>query len=157
MVDAGPTLIMQWLNFGILLFLLYKFLYKPLLSFLDKRAETIKATMEEAVNGKESALKLLEEYKEKIAGIEKEADKIFNDARKKALGEKERIIKSARDEAEKIIAGAKREINLESEKARAELKKEISSMVIMCASKVLEREVKLSDHEKLIEEFINSQ
>ena len=156
MVDAGPTIIMQWLNFGILLFLLYKFLYNPLLTFLDNRSQSIASEIEAASVQREEATQLLEQYNSKLSNIEVEADKIFNDIRKKALEEKQRIMTAAKLEAQRTIDSAKRDIELELSRAKEELKNQIASLVVTCSSKVLEREINANDHQRFIDDFINN-
>ena len=154
MVDISFTLIMQWINFAILLGLLYVFLYKPLLTFLDKRAKGISSNIEEALNNKEKSLATLEEYQQKIKDIQTEADKMVSDACKGAEKEKNLILESAREESRRVIQSASEEIANEAEKAKHELKKAVSEMVLGCAEKVLEREIKETDHKKFISDFM---
>ncbi len=156
MVQVDFTIVMQWINFLILVTLLYAFLYKPLLSFLDKRSKSISENIEEALNNKEKSLKTLGEYEEKIKGIESEADRIFGEAKRRAEKEKDRIMDSANTEAKNIIQGAREDIEREVEKARQQLKGDISSLVVSCSSKVLEREISEKDHKKFINDFLQS-
>lgn len=156
MVDFSFTIIMQWLNFGILLFLMYILLYKPLMGFLDARSKKISDDIDEALNNKEESVKVLDSYKKKIKEIQSEADKIFDAARKKAELEKARIIDSAQSESRQIIESAKKEIALETSKARDQLKGEVSSLVMACSEKVLEREINDQDHQKVIQDFLNA-
>jgi len=157
MVQVDFTIVMQWINFGILLFLLYQVLYRPILSFLDKRSKTIATHIEEALNNKEESIELKAVYENKISDIQTEADKIFQEARKTAEKEKARIIESAQTESKNIVHAAKEEINREATKAKKELKDCVCSMVVSCASKVLEREVAEGDHKKFIEEFVQQE
>jgi F-type H+-transporting ATPase subunit b len=156
MVDISFTIVMQWINFGLLLFLMYTLLYKPLMGFLDARSKKIADDLNEALNNKEESLKVLDEYKSRIKDIEAEADKMFADVRKKAEAEKHAIIESARTESKQIIEATKREIELETSKARAQLKQEVASLVIECSEKVLLREINAADHQKVIQDFLNA-
>jgi len=155
MVDLSFTMIMQWINFGLLLFLLYILLYKPLMNFLDSRAKKIASNIDEALNKKEESLKVLQEYKNKVKDIKSEADKIFDEARKQAEVEKSKIVASAQVESRQIIDDAKSEIKREADKARNELKQEVSSLIVSCSEKILEREIKEADHKKFIKSFLN--
>ena len=154
MVDVSFTMIMQWFNFGILLFLLHRFLFKPLLAFLDKRSQEIEAEINEAENNKAKSAEVLSGYEQKLKDIQIEADKIIDAARKEAEKEKTRIIEAAQTESKNIILAAQEDIKSEVNKAKAELSAEVSSLVISCASKVLEREVNDHDHKKFIESFL---
>jgi F-type H+-transporting ATPase subunit b len=156
MVDVSFTMIVQWINFGLLLFLLYILLYKPLMDFLDKRGKKIASNIEEALNNKEESLKMLEDYKSKMRDIQVEADKVFDAVRKKAEEEKHTIMESAHAESRQIIDSAKAEIKREAAKAQTELKAHVSSLIISCSEKVLEREINESDHKKFIEDFLNT-
>lgn len=156
MVDVSFTMIVQWINFGLLLFLLYVLLYKPLIDFLDKRGKKIASTIDEALNNKEESLKVLEDYKAKMRDIQVEADKVFDSVRKKAEEEKHSIMESAHTEARQIIDSAKDEINREAAKARTELKTHVSSLIVSCSEKILEREINESDHKRFIEDFLNT-
>ena len=145
---------MQWMNFGILLFILYHILFKPLLKFLDKRSQTIAGNIEEAIRCKEKSLEVLNEYNDKQKAIRSEADKVFQEARRRAEDEKAKIMESAHVESRSIVNSAKNEIERETKKAREQLKSDISSLVVDCASKVLEREVNEQDNKKIIQEFL---
>ena len=154
MVDISFTMVMQWINFVILLFILHRLLFKPLLRFLDKRSKTIAGHIDEALNNKEKSLEVLREYNEKLRGIRAEADKLFEEAWKRAEHEKMKLIETAQDESRAIVQAAKDDIVRETKKVRDQLKSDISSLVVSCASKVLEREVNEKDHKRFIKEFL---
>ncbi len=155
MVDISFTMVMQWINFAILLFILQRVLFRPLMKFLDKRSKSIAGNIEEALDNKEKSLEVLDHYNTKLKGIRVEADKMFEDARKRAEKEKDKIIESAQNESRIIVEAAKSDIETESKKARNQLKSDISSLVVKCTSKILEREVGEEDHKRFIEEFLH--
>lgn len=157
MVDVSFTMIMQWFNFGILLFLMHKFLFKPLTSFLDSRAKDIENDINEASDKKQEADKVLAQYEEKMKEIGTEADKIVEEARKEAQKEKSRILEEAQSDAKNIVQKAQKDVLYEVEKAKQELTKTISDLTISCAAKVLEREVSETDHKKFIDSFLEKE
>jgi len=156
MVDISFTMVMQWLNFGILLVLMSAFLFKPLLKFLDDRAAAIAKDIKEAVDNKTQTEELRMGYEKKIADIKAEADVIFEAAKNKALKEKDRILAATSEESARLIENGKKDIAANADKAFHELKDKMSGLVIDCTQKVLEREVKVEDHTKCINDFINS-
>jgi len=157
MVDISFTMVLQWLNFGVLLFILYNILYKPLVAFLDKRAEEIHSDLEEAKAKNEKAQEILEEYEKKTVAFQKEAETFIENARKDALLERERMVHSANKEVEGIMERGKAEIALELEFAKETLKKEFSSTAVRCAEKILEKQINENDHKEIIDEFLRSE
>ncbi|MBU1863126.1 MAG: F0F1 ATP synthase subunit B [Candidatus Omnitrophica bacterium] len=154
MVDISFTIIIQWINFGILLFLMHRFLFKPLLGFLDKRSQTIASHIEVVLDNKEKSLEVLQHYEEKLQGVRSEADSLFAEVRTRAEKERSRILKEAQQESKNIVQAAKDDITREAERAKRELTKSISSLVITCSEKVLEREINEDDHKKFIQHFL---
>jgi F-type H+-transporting ATPase subunit b len=157
MVSIDFTIFIQWLNFGVLVFILYQILYKPLVKFLDERNAKLKDDMDSAKAGREEVERLRREYQEKFIELKTESFRYLDETKKKALEERAGILQAARKEAEKVLAGNRKEMNFEAEKIKQELKKEMSALVINCATQVLEREVKETDHKRLINSFLEEE
>lgn len=157
MVDVSATLIIQLMNFGALVFILYAVLFKPLVKFLDKRSGEIKDEIEGAESRNVQAGELVKKYEEKIKKVEKEAETFMESVKHDALKEKDKILRSAEAESQAIVDRAKKEIAAECENARNGLKKEFASMALQCASKIVEKEITEQDHVKMIEDFLQSE
>jgi len=157
MVSVDFTLFIQWINFGVLVFILYWILYKPLVKFLDERNAKLKDDMDSAKAGREEVERLRQEYQAKFTELKTESIRYLDETKKKALDERAIILQEARKEAERVMAGSRKEMNFEAESIKQELKKEISKLVIDCASQVLEREVKEADHKRLIHSFLEEE
>ena len=157
MVSVDFTLFIQWINFGVLLFILYWILYKPLIKFLDERNAKLKEDIDAAKSGRDAASKFEEQYKVKLATLENEYVKHLDEAKKQASDEREVILEEARKEAERILDGSRKEMQFEAEKVKQELKQQVAALVINCSSQVLEREVKESDHKRLIGAFLEDE
>jgi F-type H+-transporting ATPase subunit b len=97
------TLVAQLLNFLILLWLLNKFLYKPVLKSLDERENRIAAVISDAESMKLNAKKELEEYSAKNASFDKERESIIQHSRIEAEQERITIIKNAKNAAQQLI------------------------------------------------------
>lgn len=142
-------IIAQLVNFAILVFVLNKFLYQPILNVLEKRKQEVKnhESLKKDLNVK------LEEIKETEKQVLNEArissNKILEDTEKQALDLKNKITEETRVEAEKIKTNANREILLEKNKTISEIKKEIGSVLSLAIEKTLGDTLDKNAQEKL--------
>ena len=156
LVTIDPwTLIAQLLNLFIQVMLIKKFLFKPIREVLAKRKALADAEIAEATKAKEEAESLKSEYEESMKQARDKANDILNTAQKSATQQSEEIIREANAQAVSIKAKAERDIEQERRKAVNEIKDEIGDMAMEIAGKVIGREINSSDHEKLIDDFIN--
>jgi len=156
LVTIDPwVLIAQLLNLFIQVMLIKKFLFKPIRNVLQKRKEMADAEIAEATKAKEEAESLKNEYEASMKTARDKANEIVATAQKAATQQSEEIIKEANAQAISIKSKAERDIEQERRKAVNEIKDEIGDMAMEIAGKVIERELKASDHEKLIDDFIN--
>lgn len=149
------TLIATLLNLLIQMLLIKKFLFKPIREVLAKRKALADAEIAEATKAKEEAESLKSEYEESMKQARDKANDILNTAQKSAAQQSEEIIREANAQAVSIKSKAERDIEQERRKAVNEIKDEIGDMAMEIAGKVIGREINSSDHEKLIDEFIN--
>ena len=156
LVTIDPwTLIGQLLNLFIQVMLIKKFLFKPIREVLAKRKALADAELADAAKAKEEAESLKSEYEESMKQARDKANDILNTAQKSATQQSEEIIREANAQAVSIKAKAERDIEQERRKAVNEIKDEIGDMAMEIAGKVIGREINSSDHEKLIDDFIN--
>ena len=148
--DAGIVAVNMFVLF---LFVSY-FMLNPVRNLLDKRKERIANDRDQAEKDKLEAAKLKEDYDAKIKYVEKDAEAILSEARKKALKNEERIVAEAKEEAARIIAHAKNEAELEKQKVKDELKKEIIAVATLMAGKVAAASVDEATQNALIEETL---
>ncbi|MBR5317712.1 MAG: F0F1 ATP synthase subunit B [Lachnospiraceae bacterium] len=130
------------------------FLFNPAREFLQKRQEKIRAELEDAKNNQEESRVLKAEYDEKLKNIDKEAESILADARKRALANENRIIAAAKEEAAAIIERAREEAKLEKQKMADEVKKEIVAVAALMAGKVVASSVDVTIQDSLIDETL---
>ncbi len=130
------------------------FLFNPARAFLEKRQEKIRAELEDAKSNQEAAKALKAEYDEKLKNIEKEAESILSDARKRALANENRILAQAKEEAAEIIARAREEVKLEKQKMADEVKKEIISVAALMAGKVVASSMDVTIQNDLVDETL---
>lgn len=155
MINIDWTLLLQAVNFLILLFILYKFLFKPVSSFLETRTKEIRKAYEEVVSTKEEASRMLEEYREKLSQSDEEVKRLREMGAKEGMEERKKIIESARDESKKLLEQAKIEIKTDILEAKKELKKEIGTMAIDIAEKVIRKSLDEDKLHEIIQEDIS--
>lgn len=149
------TMLFTWGNLIILFLLMKKFLFKPVNNILEKRKQEIGDMYDKAESDKKEAQKLLGEYSEKIQSANVEADEIIKTAKELAVKKQDEILSEANSGALKILERAEKNIELEKSKTKAELLSEVSSLSVMMASKILEKDISAAEHKEIIDKFIN--
>nr|WP_301285967.1 F0F1 ATP synthase subunit B [Lysinibacillus endophyticus] len=148
--DVLATLVI----FLILMFLLKKFAWGPLMGVMQQREELVKSEIDAAENARKESAKLLEEQKSLLKDARTEAQTIVESAKKQGELQRDEIITAARAEANRLKESAVREIETEKEKAIAAVRAEVVSLSVLAASKVLEKEISEEDNSALIKETI---
>jgi F-type H+-transporting ATPase subunit b len=157
LVQPDPGLII-WtiITFLLLLFILKKAAWKPLLSALQKREDTIASSLQKAEQAKVDAEKLLKEHSERLAQAEAEAQRIINEGRQLAEKIKENITAEAKAISDKIIKESKEEIEKSRQAAIESLKKDISQIAIFAASKIISENLDEKVDKKLVDKMIDN-
>jgi len=153
-VGMNVTLVVQWLNFGILLLILYGLLWDPLLKFLDERARTIKGRLDDAAASREEARRAVARHREELAKLRRERADILEQARSMGEQEGDQIVQRARREAERTGRRAQEELAEQVRAGRAALRAETADLAVAIAARILGREVSIEDHRRLAEELI---
>lgn len=130
------------------------FLFNPARKMLQGRQDKIKNELDDAQKNMEEANLLKEEYEKKLKDIDKEAEGILSEARKKALDNEAKVIAEAKEEAAGIISRAKAEAELEKRKAVDEVKKEMVSIASVMAGKVVAASIDTTVQESLLDETL---
>ena len=143
------TFIAQICNLFIQMYLIKRFLFKPINEMLEKRRAAADAEITDAEAAKKEANAIKEEYEQNM-------QEILESARKTATLQSEKIVKEASEQAAALKNKAEKEIAQEKKKAVNEVKGEIGGIAMDIAGKVIEREINEKDHEKLIDEFISN-
>lgn len=138
----------------LIIFILYKLLFKPVTEFLEKRQALIAADLQQAESAKASAHTLKSDYEQKIAHIEDERNAILKEARARALKNEEQIVASAHEEAGEIKAKALRDITLEQERVQSEIKTQMIEVANLMASKFVEESMNEDKQNQLVDEMI---
>lgn len=151
--DIGNAL---WtvLTFVLVLVVLGRFAWGPLLKSLQARENFIREALDKADQDRREAEARLKEYHDKLAAARAEASAIVDEGRRDADVLKHKIEEDAKREADQLIERAKREIGIAQETATKELYTLSAKLATGIAAKILEREIGPQDHERLIAESI---
>ena len=129
-------------------------LFNPVRDMLEKRKQRVVDDQETAKREKAEAIAFKEEYDLKLKHVEKEAETILSEARKKAKQNEMKIVADAKEEAARIMARANSEIELEKKRALDDMKQEMISIAAMMAEKVVAASIDTNVQESLIDETL---
>ncbi len=140
--------------FGLVIVILGRFAWKPLLKVLSEREANIRGALESARQEREQAQKLLAEYRTQLDRAREEASAIVAEGRRDAEVAARRIHDEARHESEELLARARREIQLAADSARKQLHDDASELAVAVAGRIIGKELTLADHRRLVQESI---
>ncbi len=146
--------IYQLAGFVVLLLILKKFAFGPIMDMMEKREKHVADQISTAEKNREEAEKYIEEQREAIKGARAEAKEIVENARKMAQRQEKDIIANAEKQAERKLQEAIASIKQEEEQAISALREQVSSLSVLVASKVIEKELDEKEQEKLIQETL---
>ncbi len=150
------TFIATICNLFIQIYLIKRFLFKPINAMLEKRKSLADAQIREAEQAKNEAQAMKSEYEQNMLEAKNKASEIVASAQKTAAVQSEQMLAEASAQAAAMKAKAESDIAQEKRKAVNEIKNEIGGMAVEIAGKVIEREISEEDHTKLIDEFISN-
>ena len=156
LVTVNPvTLIAQICNLFIQLFLAKKFFLDKVKAILDQRREAADKEITDAQAARAEAEEIKKTYEQNMLEARAKADDLLLNAQRTANSRSEEIIGQAQQAAAQIKQKAAADIEMEKKKALNDAKNEISGVAMAIAEKVVERQLDSSDHDKLINQFID--
>ena len=156
MFDVNPGLIIwTMITFGVLVLILGRFAWKPILQALNEREEKIRSAIEQADKARAEAAQLLKQNEKNMARAELEYQKMMREA--KALGEKmkEDIVSKARLQADQELKRANEEIQRNLDAAKQQLRSEVADLAIKAAEKILDETLDAQRHKKIVDGFLS--
>lgn len=154
LISLDKSLIIQGFNFLILLFLLTKLLYKPLLAKMDERTQAIQKSLDEAQAARALAQKERDNFAAKIQAANAEAQRIRAEALKDAADEQRRLVDSAKAEAGRLVANAREEMDQDVRRARQELRQEVADLAIAVSERLIKKSLNDADHRRVVDDAI---
>jgi F-type H+-transporting ATPase subunit b len=155
LVQPDPGLfIWTILTFLVLVGLLARFAWRPLLQALERRQATIAQSLEDAQRARQELERIQRESLQLMANARAEAESIVSRSRSDAEALREELKLKARTEAAAIVKNAERQIQLETARAVQQIRHEAVDLSVTIASKILQRQVSREDNEALIQETL---
>jgi len=154
LISLDKSLIIQMLNFLILLAILHRLLYKPLLAKMQERGVAIKTSLEAAEAARAEAARQQEESAERIRAAYAEAQSIRAAALKEAAEEQRKLVESARREAQLLVESARAQTEADIRRAREELRREVTDIAIAVAEKLVRKSLRDEEHRRIVDDAI---
>ncbi len=155
LVQPDPGLfIWTIVTFLVLLALLAKFAWHPLLEALESRQERIRKALEDADRARQELERLQQESAKMMQQARIEAESIVTQTRADAERLREELKHKAKDEADNILRNAQQQIQLQTRQAILEIRHEVADIAVLLASKVLERNLAKEDNARLIDDTL---
>lgn len=131
----------QLINFAVLLLVLYKFLYKPLLALLDRRRMRIEKSLEEATRIEAESKRLDQLKREKVEEARREAARILEETAVRSESAKQKALEKTRQESMVIVEKAREQIRQEKAELMHRVQEEAADLVVAAAEQVLKKKI----------------
>ena len=154
LINLDKSLIVQVVNFVILLIVLQKFLYKPLLAKMEERTGAIKRSLDEAQAARADAVRQHEENAAQLRAAYAEAASIRDQALREAEEAGRKQLEAAQAQARKLVEDTKAQLDGEIRRAREELRRETTDLALAVAEKLVRRTLREEDHRKIVADAI---
>ena len=155
LIQPDPGLfIWTIVTFLVLLALLAKFAWRPLLQALESRQERIRNSLEDAERARQELERLQQESGKIMQQARIEAESIVTQTRADAERLREELKQKAKDEADKILRNAQQQIQLQTRQAIQQIRHEVADIAVLLASKLLERNIAKEDNARLIDDTL---
>src|SRR3954453_3033405 len=154
---VSPNLgLMIWtlLVFGFTMYVLSKVAFPRIQEALDKRANLIRESIDEAEKTRDEASKILEEYRARLKEAREQADEIIARARKTAETTTAEAAEQGRDKREELLAAARRDIEAETRRSLERIRKEVADLTVLTTEKVTRKSLDSEDQKRLIDEAL---
>jgi F-type H+-transporting ATPase subunit b len=148
------TLVFELVNFGILLYLLKRLLFKPALEYLDRRREQIAAHIESARQSEQQADELVAQRESEIQHARERAASIVETAQRDAEDVIAKAKNSAKEDAARILADGKQRLEQERDRMIHDLREAYAEIAVLGAERVLDREIRMEDHRRLLDKLM---
>lgn len=154
MLKLNWTLLVQIINFLLLVLILAKFAYRPIMQMLEERQQKITDNIDSAERIRQEAEELKIGYQEQLAQARVQAQAIVEKAEKLAEEAKQEILQEARIESARILKTVQEEVARERTLALAQLKGEVVALSMAAATKIIEKNMDNEINANLVASFI---
>jgi F-type H+-transporting ATPase subunit b len=146
----------EFVSFGILFLVLWKYAFPPILQTLEERERKIKESLEQADRHRAEAEQKMQEYEAKLKAASKEAETVLSAARERAQRIMEENEQRLKVESQRAKEDATREIDQERRRAIQDIRNQTTEMALLVAEKVVGRSLTDADHKRMADEALAS-
>jgi len=149
------SFLFQIINLLLVIGILYKLMYQPILKMVSDREERIESSLANAEKASTDAQQKLDAYEAKLQSAREEAQSLVERAAKQAEAQRQETVSQAQEEAAKTLARAREEIEGEKNKALNQIREEVAGLAVLAASKVIDKTITEEDQKALVKEFVS--
>jgi F-type H+-transporting ATPase subunit b len=153
-IHIDMTLVAQLLSFLLLVYILARFAWNPLMNMMEQRRNQIEANIAQAEKERQQAEQIKREYQEEMRKARQEAQEVIAKATKLSEERAAEILASAHEEAEKIKKAALVDIERERDRAIAQVQAQVADLSVAVAEKIIRKNLDVKGQEAMIEQFI---
>lgn len=154
LISLDRSLIVQVINFVVLLVILRRLLYRPFLAKMEERTEAIRKSLEEAQAARAEAARQQEENEARLRTAHAEAAAIRAQALKDAAEEQRRLVDAARAESQRLVDSTKAQLDADVRRAREELRREVADLATAVAEKLIRKSLRDEEHRRIVDDAI---
>jgi F-type H+-transporting ATPase subunit b len=154
LINIDRSLIVQVVNFVVLLVILHRLLYRPLLAKMTERTEAIRKSLDEAQAARAEAARQQEENAARLRAAHQEAAQIRDHALREAAEESRKHMDAAQAQAKKLVEDARAQMEAEVRQARDTLRREVSDLATTVAEKLIRQSLRDEDHRRIVAEAV---
>ena len=153
-MNVTATLFGQMITFIVFVWFIKAYLWEPLTQAMDNRSKKISEGLAAAEKGQQKIEQATIEFSTRIDEAKTKASAIINDAESKSKNIVEEARITAREEAQKIAKSSSQQLEQEINAARERLKEDLASLSVLCAEKIISKEIDKDMHDDIINEVI---
>lgn len=154
MSPDASMIILTWITFALLLAILYRFAWKPILQALDDREARIRKSLDDARKASEELAQIQGQREKIINEADHQARDIVESSKKAAVEAAKAIERKAKDEASVLMGNAESEIEALQKKAQMSMRKESVDLAVQLAEKLIHEKLDVAHQQKLIDRLI---
>ena len=154
-MNVTATLFGQMITFIVFVWFIKAYLWEPLTQAMESRTKKISEGLAAAEQGQKKIEQATIEFSTRIDEAKTQASSIINDAESKSKNIVEDARVTAREEAQKIAKTSAQQLEQEVNAAREKLKSDVAALSLLCAEKIITKEVDKNMHDKIIDEVLN--
>jgi F-type H+-transporting ATPase subunit b len=156
LISIDRSLVIQAVNFLLLMLILWRLLYRPFVAKMNERTAAIKKSLEEAQRARAEAQRQQGENAARLREAHAEAQAIREAALKEAADEQRKLVAAARVEAQRLVDSAKTQLESDVRRAREELRRDVADLATAVAERVIRKSLRDDDHRRIVAEAVQT-